>query len=260
MNHPSTAVGDLQMLNCFHGTALSSCKKKSREYGGGGWECVKEFPVDVSDASELKSLETRVHERLERFRCHEAIGFGLTEVFTCSPDKAMAAVEDVVGSKPSMQDEARRLKEKITKGVVSKFRKQYENAYAKLIRDGKKGQVYDAGYEGHFGLDAKDVGLVRLCGEFLEALKNSGGSDPVFRAMLDKEMAGARRRLNAEIARKEAANTKTCSKCGGLIRPSYITCPKCGDSKGLGGASGPMTVANFGCGLVVLSPVLYIFG
>ena len=44
------------------GMTTRSGDDRANEYGGGGWECVREYPVDVSDGSELKLLETRVHE------------------------------------------------------------------------------------------------------------------------------------------------------------------------------------------------------
>ena len=191
------------------GMTMRSGADRANEYGGGGWECVKEYPVSVEDAAELKQIEGRVHDHLEEFKCNEAVGFGLTEVFTCSPDIAMAVVKDVVGGEPSMDDEVQRLKRQMTKGVVNKFRKQYETAYAKLIRDGDyRPDDYLYGVIEDYSLMAKkDQGLYRLCNEYLKALNQSGGDDPVFRAMLEQERDGVLKRLD-EARTKHDAETK----------------------------------------------------
>ena len=202
------------------GMTMRSGENRANEYGGGGWECLKEYPVSVEDAAELKEIESRVHAHLEEFKSHQAIGFGLTEVFTCSPDIAMAVVKDVVGSEPSMDDEVQRLKRQMTKGVVNKFRKQYETAYAKLIRDGNyKPDFLSDMIDDRWLLTKKDQGLYRLCNEYLKALNQSGGDDPVFRAMLEEERNGVLMRLdeartthNAEMKPRDeqiaAANLK----------------------------------------------------
>ena len=164
---------------------------RAKEYGGGGWVCIKEYPVAVDDPVELRTYEARIHERLKSVKCKEAEGFGLTEVFTCSPEIAMAVVKDVVGREPSIDEEVARLKRTISKGVVSRLRKQYEAKYTKIIKEGKyrpgRGN-YGGDYSIHAMFCGLDGGLLRLAGEFLDALDSSGEDDPVFRALLESEI------------------------------------------------------------------------
>jgi hypothetical protein len=80
---------------------------------------------------------------------------------------------------------------------VNKFRKQYETAYAKLIRDGNyKPDFLSDMIDDRWLLTKKDQGLYRLCNEYLKALNQSGGDDPVFRAMLEEERNGVLMRLD----------------------------------------------------------------
>ena len=73
------------------GMTTRSGEDRAAEYGGGGWEVIDELSVSVDEPYQLQEIEGRIHYRLERYRCGPAVAFGLTEVFTCSADEALAA-------------------------------------------------------------------------------------------------------------------------------------------------------------------------
>ena len=168
------------------GMTTRSGEDRGKEYGGGGWVCIKEYPVTVDDPSELRKYEKRIHERLESVKCKEAEGFGLTEVFKCS--------SDIVGNEPSLDEEVQRLRQKISKGVVSRLRKQYEAKYAKLSKEGGGSFIdYTRGdMRKYRGMSGDAIGRFHFYDEFLRTLNSSGEDDPVFRALLESERKQAK--------------------------------------------------------------------
>jgi hypothetical protein len=113
------------------GVTTRSADDRAAEYGGGGWDVIDELPVSINDPFELQEIEGRIHDRLQQYRCSAAVGLGLTEVFTCSAQQALAAARAEIGSKADDLDRVERLRQRTNKLVERKIMQTHAGAIAR---------------------------------------------------------------------------------------------------------------------------------
>lgn len=173
------------------GMTIRSGEDRANEYGGGNWDVVAEVGVAVDDVSELKELERRIHERLDDCRCHPAVGFGLTEVFTCSPEEAVAVARAEIGSKATDEDQVERLRKRTNRAVERKIMQTHAHELARLHM-GKWEQVSRIDFVRDsnvpIGAPAREIAEYRIHTSALEALDRIGAEAATFRAMVSADI------------------------------------------------------------------------
>lgn len=183
---------------------------RAREYGGGGWQIVRQFTIRMQSTTELRDLEHRIHERLSEYRCTAATGFGLTEVFTCTTAEAIRVAADEIEADPAGDDRVERLRKRTRRGVVRKIMQQHQSALAKYHL-GHRGFGFSLGFD-DLGFDDRELRKIHT--NPLRALDNCGEDDPTFRALLLRELEELNRKLEEakqEVAVQEAAQVRAAN-------------------------------------------------
>jgi predicted phage tail protein len=178
------------------GMTTRSGEDRAAEYGGGGWEVVDELSVSVDEPYQLQEIEGRIHDRLERYRCGPAVGFGLTEVFTCSAEEALAAARAEIGSRADDADRVQRVRQRTNKMVERKIMQTHAAAVARLHM-GKYEEPDHSDrhrYDIPFGAKKGEIAEWLIHQKALEALDKIAAEAPTFRAMLKGDLAAIRQR------------------------------------------------------------------
>jgi hypothetical protein len=178
------------------GMTTRSAEDRAAEYGGGGWDVVDELPLSIDEPNELHEIEGRIHDRLHQYRCGPAVGFGLTEVFTCSAEQALAAARAEIGNKADDTDRVERLRRRTNKMVEHKIMQSHAAAIARLHM-GKYDKVKDSWrITREYGLPTntsdEKIAEFLIHTRAMEALDKIGAEAPTFRAMLQGDLDSMR--------------------------------------------------------------------
>ena len=179
------------------GMTVRSGEDRANEYGGGGWDVVAEIGVAVEDVAELKSLEGRIHERLSHFRSDAAVGFGLNEVFSCTPEQAVAAAHAEISAKATDEDQVQRMRKRTNRTIERRIVQAHAAELARLHMGKFEKEDFVARLEAGdvpFSATERETAEYRIHQRALEALDRIGAEATTFRAMVKVDLAaiGAR--------------------------------------------------------------------